>query len=347
MPFDPDFVHKLNLSKERLLNLFNNFTKARILVIGDLTLDEYLTGKVENISSEAPVLVLRHKDTAQVPGNGGNIAHKLAKLGAQVKAVGLVGKDDEGKALRNLLKAENINIDGIVCDASRVTVTRTRVLGYSQPSFKQQIVTIVRKSDEFPQPDSQLELAEYIKRQAALVDVMVCCDRSDGTMTRPVISAAVSAPQTIINTHNHLERYRGARAFVLNLREAELSVGYTINNDKKLTEAGKDLLVLTQGQHILITGTADGMILFERNGTKHYIPDFHINEALEITDMKDTITTLFSLGLATGASSWEAAILASFSTSPVLQGLGKNVVTHAEIKIAFENFLKENLERKS
>ena len=341
MPFDPDFVHKLHVSRERLLNSLNNFTQARVMVVGDLSLDQYLTGKIESISSEAPVLILRHKNTARVPGSAANIAHKLAQLGAQVKAVGLVGKDEEGKALRNLLKAANISIDGIYCDNSRVTVTRTRVLGYSQPSVKQQIVTIDRKSDEFPQPDSQLGLAEYIKQKIPSVDVLVCCDRSDGTLTRPVISAAVSAPQTVINTQKHLERYRGARAFVLNLREAELSVGYTINNEKKLTEAGKDLLVLTQGQHILITGAADGMILFDRNGTKYHIPNFHHNEILDITDMSDMLTTLFSLGLATGASSWEAAILANLAISVVMRQLGTKIVTNAQMKVALEALLKD------
>ncbi len=341
MPFDSDFFHKLRVSKERLLHLLNNFTQGRVLIMGDLTLDEYLIGKVEDISSEAPILILRHKETSKAPGNAGYIAYKLAHLGVQVKAAGLVGKDDEGKALRNLLKAENINVDGIFCDPSRVTVTRTRILGYSQPSFKQQIVTIDRKSDEFPQPDAQLELAEYIKQQIASVDVIVCCDRGDGTMTKPVISAAVSAPQTIVSTQKHLERYRGARAFVLNLSEAEKSVGYTINNEKKLTEAGKDLFALTQGQHILITGTANGMVLLERNGNKHHIPRFYHDKVLDITGIQDTLTTLFSLGLATGASSWEAAILANLSTGVMMQQLGTKHVSNTEMKVALEKILQE------
>ena len=341
MPFDPDFVQNLRVSKERLLDLLNNFTQARVLVIGDLTLDEYLTGKVESISSEAPVLILRHKNTVRLPGSGANLAYKLAQLGAQVKAVGLVGKDEEGKALRNLLKAANINIDGIFCDTSRVTVTRTRVLAYSQPSQKQQIVTIDQKSDEFPQPNSQLDLAEYIKQHMTSADILLCCDRSDGTLTRPVISSAVSATQTVVNTQKHLERYRGAKAFVLNLREAELSVGYTIDDEKKLSEAGKDLLVLTQAQHILITGGADGMILFDRNGTKQHIPNFHRNEILDITDTQDTLTTLFSLGLATGASSWEAAILANLASGLANRQLGTKTATNAKMKIALEAFLKD------
>ena len=342
MPFDPDFLSKLHVSKERLLDLFNNFTQARILVVGDFSLDEYITGKVESISSEAPVLILRHKDTVQEAGSGANLAYKLACLGAQVKAVGLVGKDDEGKALRNLLKTANINTRGIFCDTSRVTVTRTRILGYSQPSLKQQIVTIDRRSDEFPQPDAQLELAEYIKQQIASVDILLCCDRGDGTLTRPVISAIISAPQTVVNTQKHLERYRGARAFVLNLREAEISVGYTIDNEKKITEAGKDLLVLTQAQHILITGAADEMILFDRNGTKQHIPNFHSNETLDITNMGDMLTTLFSLGLATGASSWEAAVLANLLSSITNRQLAEKIVTYAEIKIALEALITDN-----
>ena len=97
------FAAPLHAGAERLFQLLEGFSKARVLVVGDLTLDEFLTGQVERISREAPVLILRHETTKQVPGGGANAVYNRAKLGAQVKAVGLLGKDDQGRSRSSLL----------------------------------------------------------------------------------------------------------------------------------------------------------------------------------------------------------------------------------------------------
>src|SRR4028119_1930295 len=96
---ESSFKNQLTASADRLFALLDSFAEARVLVVGDLTLDEFLTGQVERISREAPVLILRHETTKQVPGGGANAVYNLAKLGAQVKAVGLFGKDDQGRSL--------------------------------------------------------------------------------------------------------------------------------------------------------------------------------------------------------------------------------------------------------
>lgn len=98
------FLDHLRAIAPRLNALMDRFGEARVLVVGDLTLDEFLTGQVERLSREAPVLILRHEETRQIPGGGANAVYNLAKLGAQVKSVGLVGKDEQGAVLRRILR---------------------------------------------------------------------------------------------------------------------------------------------------------------------------------------------------------------------------------------------------
>lgn len=112
MTLDSSFAPKLSASADRLFNLLDRFHQSRVLVVGDLCLDEFLTGQVERISREAPVLIIRHEQTRQVAGGGANAVYNLAKLGAQVKAVGLVGKDEQGKALCSILRQSGSTLRG-------------------------------------------------------------------------------------------------------------------------------------------------------------------------------------------------------------------------------------------
>lgn len=161
---------------ERLFQLLECFSQARVLVVGDLNLDEFITGQVERISREAPVLILRH-ETKRVPGGGANAAYNLAKLGAQVKAVGLFG---EGRSLRHIFDSAGIDTQGVLIAPDRPTVTKTRISGHAPQSVIQQIVRLDRKSDESPGLDLQLQLAEYIRSQVSMVDAVVCSDYGDG-----------------------------------------------------------------------------------------------------------------------------------------------------------------------
>ncbi|MEC4816950.1 MAG: PfkB family carbohydrate kinase [Scytonema sp. PMC 1069.18] len=114
-----ELTPQLRTIADRLFDLIDKFTQSRVLVIGDLTLDEFLTGQVERVSREAPVLILRHETTKQVPGGGANAVHNFARLGGQVLAVGLLGKDEQGKALRRLLETIGVNTEGVFLDPNR------------------------------------------------------------------------------------------------------------------------------------------------------------------------------------------------------------------------------------
>lgn len=360
-----DFFPQLRASTEQLLERLDSFDRARVLAIGDLTLDEFITGQVERISREAPVLILRYENTRQVPGGGANAVYNLAKLGGKVKVAGLVGKDDQGKALCGIFEAARIDTSGIFIDSQRPTVTKTRISGHARQSVTQQIVRVDRKSEELPDVDLQLQLAGYIRQQIPTVDAVVCSDYGDGVLTRIAIESAVVPGKTIVDAQTNLQRYSGAMLFTPNLPEAEQAVGYSIDNSQTLMQAGRDLLNLTQAQQILITRGEEGMSLFERKGDflqdsfalqtvtnspppnsiceggefavqRWDIPPFNKTDVFDVTGAGDTVVAAMTLALCVGASGWEAAVLGNLAASIVVRQFGTATTTVEEMKEALK-----------
>lgn len=339
MSENSSFATELKRSAQRLFELINSFKGIRVLVVGDLTLDEFSTGQVERISREAPVLILRHEYTRQTPGGGANAVYNLAKLGAQVKVAGLVGKDSQGEVLRGIFETERVDTQGILID-KRPTVTKTRIAGHARQSVTQQIVRVDRKSDELPDVDIQLQLAEYIREQIAAVDAVVCSDYGDGTLTEPVIEASLAHSRAIVDSQQSLQRYAGATLFTPNLPEAEKAVGYRITDALSLQKAGEDLLKLTKAQQILITRGEQGMSLFEKEQTSH-IPAFSRTDVFDVTGAGDTVVAALTLGLCAGASFWEAAVLGNLAASLVVRQFGTATTTTEEMKEALQILLEE------
>jgi D-glycero-beta-D-manno-heptose-7-phosphate kinase len=340
MALDAEFARQLRGAADRLFDLIDRFTAAQVLVIGDLGLDEFLTGEVERMSREAPVLILRHEQTQQVPGGGANAMYNFAQLGAQVKAVGLLGQDDQGQALRQILATAGIDTQGILLDPDRPTVTKTRISGHARQSVTQQIVRIDRKSDALPHPALQTQLADYIRQQVPTVDAVVCSDYGDHVLTAPTIAAALTHPRVIVDAQRDLDRFAPAMLFTPNLPEAELAVGYAITNGATLARAGQDLLALTQAQQILITRGEQGMTLFDRTHSVHHIPAFNPTQVFDVTGAGDTVVAALTLGLTAGATPWEAVVLGNLAASIVVRQFGTTTTDPTALKAALIGLLE-------
>lgn len=340
------FIERLKQGKNKLLKLLDDFANVEVLVIGDLTLDEFLTGEVERLSREAPVLILRHEETKQIPGGGANAVYNLAKLGSKVKVAGLIGDDIQGQALCDIFTSAGINIEGICVEGDRPTVTKTRIAGHARQSVTQQIVRVDRKSDELPTVALQNQLAEYIESQQSKVQAIVCSDYGDGVFTSPVIKSALQHSLIIVDTQKDLSRYRGATLFTPNLPEAEQAVGYAIKNEQDLLKAGEDLLKLTQATHILITRGEEGMSLFENKNDAikvEHIPAFNRTDVFDVTGAGDTVVAALTLALCAGATPWEAAVLGNLAASIVVRVFGTATTNITEIKDALLSFLDEEV----
>ena len=341
MPESSTVTTELIAARERLFALLDRFDQAKVLVVGDLALDEFLTGQVERLSREAPVLILHHENTRQIPGGGANAVYNLAKLGAQVKVAGLVGKDPQGEALRSIFEAAGIDTGGIFMAAERPTVTKTRIAGHARQSVTQQIVRVDRTSEQLPDQELQMQLAEYVQSEIATSDAVVCSDYGDGVLMPSVISVALSHSRAVVDAQKGLERYAGATLFTPNLPEAEQAVGYAISDFQSLVKAGQDLLKLTQAQHILITRGEEGMSLFEHSGEVRHIPAFNYTDVFDVTGAGDTVVATLTLSLCAGASLWEAAALGNLAASIVVRQFGTATTTATEIKEALQMLLDE------
>jgi len=342
---NPSFPAQIAAAADRLLALLEQFSTIKVLVVGDLTLDEFLTGRVERVSREAPVLILRHEHTRQIPGGGANAVYNFAKLGAQVKVVGLIGKDIQGEAMARIFSEAAIDITGMLLDPYRPTVTKTRISGHARQSVTQQMVRVDRKSDDPAAPELQSQLAEYIKTQLEGVQAVICSDYGDGVLSTPVIEAVLSSKvPVIVDTQKDLHRFTGATLFTPNLPEAELAVGYSINDAQTLTQAGKDLLALTHAERMLITRGEEGMTLFDRTGAESHIPAFNRTDVFDVTGAGDTVVAALTLALCAGASFWEAAVLGNLAASIVVRVFGTATTNISEMKNALHNFLEENAE---
>lgn len=347
MAFTSSFAAQLSAASDRLFHLLDRFSQSRVMVVGDLCLDEFMNGQVERLSREAPVLIIRHEETRQVPGGGANAVYNFARLGAQVKAVGFIGEDEQGRALRNIFATAGIDTTGILVDRDRPTVTKTRISGHARQSVTQQIVRVDRKSDALPTLELQLQLAEYIQQHLASVDAVVCSDYGDGTLTQPIIAAALSHPFSVVDAQKHLKRYQGATMFTPNLPEAEQAIGYSFVKPTggmdlaQLRQGGQDLLTLTQAKRVLITRGEDGMSLFEQDGTEHHIPAFNRTDVFDVTGAGDTVVAALTVGLTLGASPWEAAVLGNLAASIVVRQFGTTTTNPHEMKVALQLLLDE------
>lgn len=333
-----NFSDRLSNASSRLIELIHKFDHARVLVVGDLTLDEFLTGQVERISREAPVLIIRHEGTKQVPGGGANAIYNLAKLGAKVIAVGIIGNDDQGQALKTIFTEAGINTSGIFTDSDRPTVTKTRISAHARQSVTQQIVRIDRKSDAPISEALQQQLAEFITANIDKVDAIVCSDYGEGVMTEIVIAAALKHNLVVVDAQKDLHRYQGATIFTPNLPEAELAVGYGISSTN-LNTASQDLLHLTNAKQILITRGEDGMSLSGKDGTELHIPAFNRTQVFDVTGAGDTVVAALTSALANGSSFWEAAVLGNLAASIVVRQFGTTTTNPPEMLTALENLL--------
>lgn len=339
MTLESSFQLQLDAAANRLHQWLDQFQNARVLVVGDLTVDEFLTGQVERVSREAPVLILRHEFTRQVPGGGANAVYNVAALGAQVKAVGFVGNDSQGEALRQIFETAQIDTQGILVDGDRPTVTKTRISGHARQSVTQQIVRVDRKSDELPSPQLQAELAAYIRSQLGTVDAVICSDYGDGTLTQPVIDAVLEHPLVIVDTQKDLGRYAGATMFTPNLPEAELAAGFAIAAESALYRAGETLLELTRAKYMLITRGEQGMSIFDQAGTHQSIPAFNRTDVFDVTGAGDTVVAALTIALALGASVWDAAVLGNLAASLVVRQFGTATTSVAELRQALQTLL--------
>lgn len=330
--------------KERIQTLIAGFADKRVLVIGDMVADEYLIGDPARISREAPVLILELNEERTIPGGATNVAVNACTLGAEVFLAGVVGNDLPGQRLRKAIDDLGMHQDGVIEDARRPTLTKTRIMAGNAQLVRQHIVRVDRVDTSEVGEPSRRKIIEYIQRVLPAVDAIMLSDYDSGMISPAVLECCLPLARElgkviIADSHGKLFRFQGVTALTPNQPEAEMAVGMKIHSEDDLNEAGRRLLVGSNAQSILITRGQEGMSLFVAGEKPLHLPIFALNHhASEVVDNNgagDTVAATFTLALTVGASFAEAAYLANAAAALVVRRLGCTSNTPQELMEAF------------
>ena len=323
-----------------LSGFLSGFGRAKVLVVGDLMLDEFVWGKVNRISPEAPVPVVWVQSESVMPGGAANVANNIRSLGGEAIVVGVVGEDRWGNALLSDLAARRIDT-GSVLTTTRPTTVKTRVIAHHQ-----QVVRVDREQRE-PLPAGSVErLIRAITQRIREVDAIVIEDYGKGLITRQLLAAVIPLARkhrkiiTVDPKEEHLDLYRRVTALTPNRAEAGGAVGRELESNADVQRAGAEILKRLQCEGLLITLGEDGMCLFERashrggagQGVRTLLIPTVAQEVFDVAGAGDTVIAAFTLALASGASMVQAARIANHAAGIVVGKLGVATATPAELR---------------
>jgi D-beta-D-heptose 7-phosphate kinase/D-beta-D-heptose 1-phosphate adenosyltransferase len=336
----------------RLKSIISGFSKVKILVIGDLILDEYIYGNVERISPEAPVPVVWAGEKKFLPGGASNVAANIVSLGAGVNVTGIVGKDDKADTLILELKKRHINTDGVFSVFNRYTSVKTRIIGGHQ-----QIVRVDWENTDTIKDNLQDKIEGFVRQNIKKVDAVIIEDYGKGLITPKIASLVISQARdnkkivTVDPKEENFDYYSGATAITPNRREAENAIrnikirniysnlrvtSDKLTNNKDIDLAGKGLLEHLKLEAVLITLGEKGMRLFE-NGKAPYHIDTVAQEVFDVSGAGDTVIATFTLALACGATMQEASIISNFAAGIVVGRVGVATTTQNELISRIKN----------
>jgi rfaE bifunctional protein kinase chain/domain len=314
--------------------LLQSFSRVRVLVVGDLVADHYVYGQTERVSREAPVLIVRHEREEVKLGGGANVAANARALGGRVTALGAIGKDTMGAALRQAFAAQGIAVRA-VSDRDVATETKTRVLAGGVNTSRQQMLRIDRGVTGPLPPRLQRALARALQAALETADVAIVSDYGAGVLndaTREVLRAwAGQGGIVAVDSRFSLSAWAGFTICKPNEPELSALTGRPVRTEAELLEVGQVALDRLACQTLLVTRGRHGMALFEAGRPPRLIPVHGKQEAVDVTGAGDTVIASFALARAAGASSLEAAQVANVAGALVVQKPGTATVTRPEL----------------
>ncbi len=325
-----------NPSQQRLRELVAGFADRRILALGDMVADEYIIGRPERLSREAPIPVLEWTGRYIVPGGGANLARNARTLGGEVAVAGVIGRDEPGGALRESLLAAGVGIVGLVEEQGRPTSTKTRVVGGSSQVVSQQIARIDRVVSTEIDDAAKARIIDYLRRELPRFDALIISDYENGVINRDIIAAALPLAHehglTItVDAHGDLHRFQGITIATPNQDEAATTLGAPLRGDDDVCRGGAELVRSMRARGVLITRGSEGMTLVEADGACHHLPASQLSEVRDATGAGDTVSATVTLALTAGASLLEAAHLGNLAAGIVVRRLGAATTTRERL----------------
>ena len=316
---------------DRLNEILDSMAGRRILVVGDVMMDEYVWGNARRISPEAPVMVVEVEKESYTPGGAANVVNNIQALGGSSCVVGVVGEDEVGRKLMSCLSEKGVDVSGVVSDASRPTTRKTRIVAHSQ-----QVVRVDRENRRRLPQRLVKNLVACINDRIASVDAVVFSDYDKGVamrqITGPLLESAknLGKPVIVNSKPQNVKQFRFASLLQLNRSEAEAVTGIRIADEKDIRRAGKRLLNSIQPDALLITSGPNGMALFSSSAEMVSIPA-HLVEVYDAAGAGDTVISVMALAIAAGARFHDAAVLANCAGAAVVQKVGVVAATRGDI----------------
>ena len=329
------------VTKARFQEIIAEFKNKHIAVIGDMMLDEYIIGKVDRISPEAPVPIVNVESEKFVLGGAANVLNNLSALGSKVTAFGIIGKDSNGEKLLIELQNKGVLIDGIVEDSSRPTIVKKRILAQHQ-----QLIRLDWEKRKNISQEIENIIIKKFEEKICDFDGIILSDYDKGLLTENVAKEMIR----IANKNNKIiivdpkpsnsKNYIGATSMTPNRKEAiECLKGREPESEDELKDIGKNLKEKLKLKNLLMTRSEKGMSLFTDDKVED-IPTF-AKEVYDVTGAGDTVIAVYTLAAVSGASFYEAAKIANTAAGIVVGRVGTSTVTREEIAEFYEELYKE------
>ena len=328
------------LQAERVRAITEGMGQARILILGDIMLDEYLLGSVDRISPEAPVPVVEITSSKLLLGGAANVAANIRALGNEPILLGTVGDDEASVKLTQLMKQRDISGEWIVNDSSRQTTIKTRIIAHGQ-----QVVRADREDRHELAPEVE---SKVLKRFLSAVDgiqAVIISDYGKGAITQALLEKVVAVCLqkniyiAVDPKETRFHSYRKVSVITPNHHEAGFAYGLRIVSEKDLVEVGTGLLRKLEAKSILITRGAEGMSLFRYGFEPTHIPTF-ARQVYDVTGAGDTVIACFVSAVCAGADLVEAAIVANAAAGVTIGEIGTATVEVSQLRRELEWNLK-------
>ena len=321
-----------------LADCVEKFSSKTVVLLGDFVADEFQFGEISRVSREAPVLILKHRETQIVPGGGANAANNIAALGARVFPITAVGDDPAGDALLSCFRSKKITTSGILRVKGWTTPTKSRFVAGWAHTVGQQVLRVDREPRSSLPQAAQKRIGALLRSKLRAADALAISDYGFGVATPALVRDATAksrrAPLVTLDARYNLSAYAKAGITSATPNEAELEAVHHVSigaNLHELQRRGQQTLESMRLRALLVTRGRDGMSLFESHGRVTHIPIHGSNQAVDVTGAGDTVLASYTLALSCGASPFEAAHIANIAGGLVVMKRGTATVSRAEL----------------
>ena len=309
----------------------SKFDQCRLLVVGDLMLDEYLWGEVDRISPEAPVQVVTIQREDFALGGAGNVVNNVVALGGKVSAVGVIGTGRNGQLLLKIFKKLGVDTTGIVKEPGRTTTQKTRIIAANQ-----HVLRIDRETHQDLSMKSLEKTTRFIEDTMPDIDVILISDYGKGLITESMLSRVIASAKKhkkmIVVDPKGLDfsKYSGVSLLTPNKKEAALASGVEIIDESSLEKAARKILQNIGIDKLLITCGKDGMVLFERKKEPFRV-ESEARQVFDVSGAGDTVLAVLGLAIASGASIHNSVAVANTAAGIVVGKVGTATVSKQEL----------------